>query len=1195
MPEHQQFQQSKKVETTFQKQVTHVNKTPISNPFSIIQRAKINPKSLTHADVMQLQRTIGNRAVGRLLSGIGSFSIAQKVPVQRQELPEEEPLQGKIAETVQLQEIPEEKEPLQRKILETIQKQEIPEDEEPLQGKFENKPEKVCRSCFSVPVLQKQEREDEEKPLQGKMPEIIQLQEIPEEEEPLQGKFESLQRQEIPEEEKPLQAKRENNTGMPDRLKAGVESLSGIDMGNVSVHYNSSKPAKVGALAYTQGTDIHVAPGQEKHLPHEAWHVVQQAQGRVKPTVQLKDEIQVNDDEGLEHEADIMGAKAFTSGHDTLFWQGTYEPASHRRQELIDNEPTHVVQQSRENAKLKKTNFPINSIPAVEKNVEQDNLSVQMKRENKTGLLGMTVEAFNNHRKAEQMDWANEKSFSDSERKIIWNIIDWGVSGLSSIKLEDIVKDANSKPITMDYLKAYCGAINGVLNGEPTVPLVAVDNLPEAKKQGEWVGKLNAELGGRLVRATIPRKEFKDLIDDTSVAEKFIQYYRICQPIIQTPTGVEIDSFVELVKKEKADILSYKTPLPEIRNYHKFTKDSLNKLKDDRGKKDKPLTLILCSVYDHNGAFHRAPDIREVIENTKIRVLLIEDMNLGRLQNLKRDGFKDLAQSHGMDGKITQVMIAGHGGSTSMELGGSGTTIIKDQKTGQDQVVPKEPYEKVGVPVYFGNENFKKFWNEFFEALFQNMETKGGFQPRVVLNACLTNSNEVDLEELKKNLKKEGTIDVDDPLIDPKTQENQVKIRKGIKKYIQDNGSLATLLSGKAGARADVKGANASITSTSATFIHKTGTDEGKLDIIASTDSKVAAPKIQYVREGKEPVGAIKAVIETWAFDSAANVVDIDCFKKMEERTKDPPATTSDEFIIRLLYRTILSNYKNNILAANSFVSSANVLHGVTAGGAECRASKLKSDPMIQKHESAFYMALTGFLGSTSLLKNKKAMLVIYQDWMQSEDIKRKDFVDMLGDGVFDRNSARDYLDFTLLDVHIPEIFKLGSASSRGKILLALIGFIEKKHDKCKQHLLSLVVDNKFPTSVINELQGYSEDTLRVNLGLPVDVPDVLPPVSSGVVPEPEKQKNVTGGATTNNYYVEPVQATTKKMTKSTIGDWAKLREAPDSNSQIIEKFYRNKDFTIVGEVKTTKGVATGWYMLRMGSGKVAYMEKKYF
>lgn len=100
-----------------------------------------------------------------------------------------------------------------------------------------------------------------------------------------------------------------NTTGLPDNLKAGVEELSGFSMDNVTVHYNSSHPATVQALAYTQGTDIHVAPGQEQHLPHEAWHVAQQMAGRVEPTTEVAG-MAVNDNIDLEHEADVMGAKA---------------------------------------------------------------------------------------------------------------------------------------------------------------------------------------------------------------------------------------------------------------------------------------------------------------------------------------------------------------------------------------------------------------------------------------------------------------------------------------------------------------------------------------------------------------------------------------------------------------------------------------------------------------------------------------------------------------------------------------------------------------------------------------------------------------------------------------------------------------------------------------------------------------------
>ncbi|MFT5780295.1 MAG: hypothetical protein ACI837_003256 [Crocinitomicaceae bacterium] len=107
----------------------------------------------------------------------------------------------------------------------------------------------------------------------------------------------------------PIQRKA-NRTGLPDTLKTGMENLSGYSLDDVKVHYNSPKPAQLQAHAYAQGSQIHLGSGQEKHLPHEAWHVVQQKQGRVRPTTQLKSKVNINDDAGLEKEADVMGAKA---------------------------------------------------------------------------------------------------------------------------------------------------------------------------------------------------------------------------------------------------------------------------------------------------------------------------------------------------------------------------------------------------------------------------------------------------------------------------------------------------------------------------------------------------------------------------------------------------------------------------------------------------------------------------------------------------------------------------------------------------------------------------------------------------------------------------------------------------------------------------------------------------------------------
>jgi hypothetical protein len=109
-----------------------------------------------------------------------------------------------------------------------------------------------------------------------------------------------------------------SRTGLPNALKAGVEALSGFRLDPVRVHYDSEKPAQLGARAYARGSEIYLAPGQERHLPHEAWHLVQQAQGRVKPTLRMQGGMPVCDDPALEREADSMGARALGGGERPL-------------------------------------------------------------------------------------------------------------------------------------------------------------------------------------------------------------------------------------------------------------------------------------------------------------------------------------------------------------------------------------------------------------------------------------------------------------------------------------------------------------------------------------------------------------------------------------------------------------------------------------------------------------------------------------------------------------------------------------------------------------------------------------------------------------------------------------------------------------------------------------------------------------
>lgn len=104
---------------------------------------------------------------------------------------------------------------------------------------------------------------------------------------------------------------------LPEAVQTKMESSMGADFSGVNIQTNSKSAQDVGALAYTQGSDVHFAPGQFKPdtkggqelIGHELAHVIQQKAGRVKANKSVGN-MPVNDNTSLEKEADVAGAKA---------------------------------------------------------------------------------------------------------------------------------------------------------------------------------------------------------------------------------------------------------------------------------------------------------------------------------------------------------------------------------------------------------------------------------------------------------------------------------------------------------------------------------------------------------------------------------------------------------------------------------------------------------------------------------------------------------------------------------------------------------------------------------------------------------------------------------------------------------------------------------------------------------------------
>lgn len=104
--------------------------------------------------------------------------------------------------------------------------------------------------------------------------------------------------------EKKCREQKPNLTGIPTQMKMDFEQRSGLSFDDVWVHYNSDKPRRIGALAYTQIPQVHIGPGQERHLRHELGHVVQQKMGIVQAT-HRKQGLAINRSLVLEHWADL--------------------------------------------------------------------------------------------------------------------------------------------------------------------------------------------------------------------------------------------------------------------------------------------------------------------------------------------------------------------------------------------------------------------------------------------------------------------------------------------------------------------------------------------------------------------------------------------------------------------------------------------------------------------------------------------------------------------------------------------------------------------------------------------------------------------------------------------------------------------------------------------------------------------------
>ena len=318
--------------------------------------------------------------------------------------------------------------------------------------------------------------------------------------------------------------------------------------------------------------------------------------------------------------------------------------------------------------------------------------------------------------------------------------------------------------------------------------------------------------------------------------------YAITAPAPLLDSEYEVDSYVWL-RRGHIDPQPLKGVIQHVRNFHRFHATSLKKLRTawaTGNPGNLPFTLVLYPALDHNAAFHRDEQIREVIANANNFTLVIEGAT-----SLAQVGTEahDLVGRFGRpDGggvrRLQQVMIAGHGGPRGMELAGDavpgheGDEDTSTRNRSDDLDLDRNPVATARL----------------LDGLLDEMDPADP-RSRILLNACLTSAADFRPADGIPSSRRRAAQRIGAIVTARPNFADSLRDRAALRGF--DRGSL-------------VSAASASFTGEAHLIDPATG--ELELTSPATYDPELANPdRMAYIRDGSEPEGYMRAVVELYA------------------------------------------------------------------------------------------------------------------------------------------------------------------------------------------------------------------------------------------------------------------------------------------------------------------------------------------
>lgn len=758
-------------------------------------------------------------------------------------------------------------------------------------------------------------------------------------------------------------------------------------------------------------------------------------------------------------------------------------------------------------------------------------------------LLAKKVTQFKTHIQA-QTDWYATPAISEDQRESIEYIILFLTDEVEAVFASKTISQLHTLFDTdgaladerQNRLKAYAAAVSA-----RKFPFEISDfatSLTQAVNVGRDIKLLQTAFPDYVLHTAMKEAQFTEL-RDAGFLNDLIAYYTtaVQQPMFQADNGSDFHSFF-LFRRSGVSPLHYDSTnlANHVRNYHRFEKTALDRLMINFGNsgKTKPLTLILHTSLDHNGAFHRDPNLTAVITNNAMLTLMIEGFGtLGEVQAQ----IAPLANTYGVNNRINQLMFAGHGNARSIEL--AGTTSEEITPEGEHRIQENDQ----GLNLDTNQQGTNDLIDEVLRFMDNDTTLPADRQrnSRVVFNACLTNSNAVG-EAINDG--------------------NMPAAQAHVSTYIRDHASLATFLDQYAATQGagllTSIGSNASFGQVSLLGGGNT------LDILSAGDPAITSTKIDYVERGTEPEGAVRAVLESWAANQVNTIA------AMNRRLVRREANSWDILLIRGAYRKIIASFSTDAekireiaICMGSLSELKTVNNCLKTVGWRIGAGNLAANAITDD----FYAdLLTAVSPASEFTSNQRIKATILQLWCMKDAGKDAGLMT-----VFENNTVNFLIQFADIDyldnnnAVLARLFTAGSAAA--KLRLALHGMMtDPANAQSSAHLMTVLAGaTSFPAAMgVNRALGGATTESHILEQLGVNAAAPVPPVGGGAAPPtPDRAANVRlHGQADNTVYVNPIH-----QYSHFTGYLVKiLRERPDSSSRFVGDVSDQADFYVLGD-----------------------------